>query len=65
MKKMKFVIANYDCDRILEDVAKNTTALLADCVEQLSKESGCKARLDLTVTKIETCLKILKFIRDE
>lgn len=62
---MKFVIANYDCDRILEDVAKNTTALLADCVEQLSKESGCKARLDLTVTKIETCLKILKFIREE
>ena len=65
MRKMKFVIANYDCDRILEDVAKNTTALLADCVEQLSKESGCKARLDLTVTKIETCLKILKFIREE
>ena len=65
MRKMKFVIANYDCDRILEDVAKNTTAFLADCVEQLSKESGCKARLDLTVTKIETCLKILKFIRDE
>lgn len=62
---MKFVIANYDCDRILEDVAKNTTTLLADCVEQLSKESGCKARLDLTATKIETCLKILKFIRDE
>lgn len=62
---MKFVIANYDCYRILEDVAKNTTALLADCVEQLSKESGCKARLDLTVTKIETCLKILKFIHDE
>lgn len=51
--------------KALEDVAKNTTALLTDCVEQLSKESGCKARLDLTVTKIETCLKILKFIRDE
>lgn len=26
---MKFVISNYDCDRILEDVAKNTTVLLA------------------------------------
>lgn len=65
MRKMKFVIANYDCDRILEDVAKNTTALLADCVEQLSKKSGCQAQLGLTVTKIETCLKILKFIRDE
>lgn len=52
-------------EKTLDDVAKNTTALLADCVEQLSKESGCKARLDLTVTKIETCLKILKFIRDE
>ena len=62
---MKFVISNYDCDRVLEDIAKNTTALLADCVEQLSKESGCQAWLDLTVTKIETCLKILKFIRDE
>ena len=52
-------------DKTLEDVAKNTTALLADCVEQLSKKSGCQAQLGLTVTKIETCLKILKFIRDE
>lgn len=48
-----------------EKIMLTTTTLLADCVEKLSKESGCKARLDLTVTKIETCLKILKFIRDE
>lgn len=48
-----------------EKIMLTTTTLLADCVEQLSKESGCKARLGLTVTKIETCLKILKFIRDE
>ena len=52
-------------EKALADIAKNTTALLADCVEQLSKESGSQARLDLTVTKIEICLKILKFIRDE
>ena len=52
-------------EKALEDVAKNTTALLADCVEQLSKKSGCQAQLGLTVTKIETCLKILEFIRDE
>ena len=52
-------------EKALEDVTKNTTALLADCVEQLSKKSGCQAQLGLTVTKIETCLKILKFIRDE
>lgn len=62
---MKFVIANYDCDRILEDVAKNTTALLADCVEQLSKESGSQAQLAYTTAKIDTCLKILKFTCDE
>lgn len=65
MRKMKFVIANYDCDRILEDVAKNTTALLADCVEQLSKESGSQAQLAYTTAKIDTCLKILKFTCDE
>lgn len=62
---MKFVISNDDCDKELENVAEKTVALLADCVEQLSKESGCQAQLGLTVTKIETCLKILKFIRDE
>ena len=62
---MKFVIANYDCDRILEDVAEKTTALLADCVEQLSKESGSQAQLAYTTAKIDTCLKILKFTRDE
>lgn len=54
-----------EMEKTLEDVAKNTTALLADCVEQLSKESGCQAQLDRTVAKVNTCLKILKFTRDE
>lgn len=56
---MKFVIANYDCDRILEDVAKNTTALLADCVEKLSKEIN-SAQSTYITAKIATCLEILK-----
>jgi len=65
VREMKFVIANNDCDKVLEDVVEKTTALLADCVEQLSKESGCQAQLDRTVAKVNTCLKILKFTRDE
>lgn len=54
-----------EMEKALADIAKKTTALLADCVEQLSKESGCQAQLDRTVAKINTCLKILKFNRDE
>ena len=52
-------------DGKFEEIVHKTTALLADCVEQLSKESGCQAQLDRTVAKVNTCLKILKFIRDE
>lgn len=62
---MKFVISNNDCDKELENVAEKTVALLADCVEQLSKESGSQAQLAYTTAKIDTCLKILKFTRDE
>ena len=54
-----------EMEKTLEDVTKNTTALLADCVEQLSKESGSQAQLAYTTAKIDTCLKILKFTRDE
>lgn len=48
-----------------EEIVHKTTALLADCVEQLSKESGSQAQLAYMTAKIDTCLKILKFTRDE
>lgn len=63
---MKFVISNNDCDKELANVAKKTVALLADCVEQLGKQnaSAPQAQVANTALKIETYLKILKFVRD-
>lgn len=61
---MKFVISNNDCDKALENVAEKTVKLLTDCVEQLSKQNAAQLQITNTVQKIETCLKILKFVRD-
>lgn len=63
---MKFVISNNDCDKALENVAEKTVALLADCVEQLGNQNANapQSRVANTTLKIETCLKILKFVRD-
>lgn len=62
---MKFVISNNDCDKILEEVAEKTAAMLSDCVDQLSTQNGNQAALAGTTSKIATCLAILKFIRDD
>lgn len=63
---MKFVISNNDCDKKLENVAEKTVALLADCVDQLGEQNANvpQAQVANTALKIETCLKILKFVRD-
>ena len=61
---VKFVISNNDCDKALENVAEKTVKLLTDCVEQLSKQNAAQLQITNTVQKIETCLKILKFVRD-
>lgn len=63
---MKFVISNDDCDKELENVAEKTVALLADCVDQLGEQNAnaSQAQVANTALKIETCLKILKFVRD-
>ena len=63
---MKFVISNDDCDKELENVAERTVALLADCVDQLGEQNANapQAQVANTALKIETCLKILKFVRD-
>lgn len=52
-------------EKNVEEIMLKTTTLLADCVEKLSKESGSQAQLAYTTAKIDTCLKILKFTRDE
>lgn len=63
---MKSVISNNDCDKELENIAEKTVALLADCVEQLGKQNtnASQAQVANTALKIETYLKILKFVRD-
>ena len=63
---MKFVISNDDCDKELENVAEKTVALLADFVDQLGEQNANAPQVQVanTALKIETCLKILKFVRD-
>lgn len=64
-KRMQDSIMRVDAtDEILEKTALKTATLLADCVEQLSKESN-PAQLAYTTAKATACLEILKFTRDE